>query len=153
MIACGKNWLFAGIKHGKLCLCTSRQPAKYLNDAECSSPCPGTGNRTHSSCGGVNRISVYDVRKRIFDLKLHKQNDVTVYEDTEINAEVFHGEGAAFQFKTGDGATVYPESSTSPAVTYVYSQPGSFKVCICISCRREWRKAIFILLLFFLSNL
>lgn len=130
MIACGKNWLFAGIKHGKLCLCTSRQPAKYLNDAECSSPCPGTGNRTHSSCGGVNRISVYDVRKRIFDLKLHKQNDVTVYEDTEINAEVFHGEGAAFQFKTGDGATVYPESSTSPAVTYVYSQPGSFKVSV-----------------------
>ena len=128
----GKQWPFAGIENNT-CLCSAKEPVVFTSNSDCSYPCPGTqlwpATEQQPSCGGVQRISVYDVRSRIIGLNLRNPGPQHVYERMNIEAYLSNGKDIKYKFTSGDGDAVLPRISSTPNMTHVYDSPGTFQVC------------------------
>lgn len=53
-----RGFSFAGTENGNQCYCGNALPTTLLSDSQCSSQCSGTASQT---CGGLDRLSVYNV--------------------------------------------------------------------------------------------
>ncbi|XP_065682979.1 polycystin family receptor for egg jelly isoform X2 [Hydra vulgaris] len=131
--ACGKHAHFAGVEDGTICLCSKKKPKKFDDNNDCLVPCKAYLNSNLSSsysCGGRNRLSVYDVRKYIYGLQLHVPDVAKLYSPVELVTSIVNGIDISYKFFSTNDKTLYAEDLKTSKFTHYFTNTVNFEIVV-----------------------
>ncbi|XP_043232398.1 uncharacterized protein LOC122386826 [Amphibalanus amphitrite] len=124
------RFMYAGLKNGMFCFCSSVLRIERADASLCSEPCTGDPSLT---CGGIDEyVQVYRTggQAEIQGASIAVEQTTIQPVDTlfSFTASVEVGEQVLISYDLGDGSDATLPSEEATAITHQYSLPGEYTV-------------------------